>query len=252
MLRPYVTVHFAQSLDGHIDRPGAERQLALSEAEGFALAHQVRASHDAVLVGVRTVLRDNPRLLVSRVTGKHPHRVVLDSDARLPLDAHLLTAQPETRVLVLGTRNATPARVWALQQRGAEVTLFAPTAENQVPIAAALSHLFSLGIRRLLVEGGATVIQSFLRARCVDRMQVEVAPIVVGSGGLPGLGTIKHGFHLEQVTVETLGNHALFCGTPYFTNPLEVQEQTELSGAPGPQHAELPGEARLGAPGSAE
>jgi riboflavin-specific deaminase-like protein len=216
MVRPYVTVHFAQSLDGHIDRPDGARQLALSEDEGFALAHQVRANHDAVLVGVRTVLRDDPRLLVSRVSGKHPHRIVLDSEARLPLSARLLCERPGTRVLVLGTHTAPPERVRALEAQGAEVTLFEPTAENQVPIESALTHLYELGIRRLLVEGGATVLQSFLCAGCVDRMQVEVAPIVVGSGGLPGLGNISTGFRLEQVTVEPLGNHVLICGTPRF------------------------------------
>jgi riboflavin-specific deaminase-like protein len=231
MARPYVTVHFAQSLDGHIDRPDAERQLALSEDEGFALAHRERATHDAVLVGVRTVLRDDPRLQVSRVAGKHPDRIVLDSEARLPLGARLLRERSGTRVIVLSTHPAPRERVQALEAHGAEVTLFEPTAENQVPIESALAHLYDLGIRRLLVEGGATVMQSFLCAGCVDRIQVEVAPIVVGRGGLPGLGNISAGFRLEQVTVESLGNHVLICGTPRFTDVASEALKVDVASA---------------------
>jgi riboflavin-specific deaminase-like protein len=215
--RPYVTVHFAQSLDGHIDRPAAERHLTISNEAGFLVAHRARASHDGVLVGITTVLRDDPRLLVSRLPGKHPDRVVLDSALRLPATARLLDETPGSRVIVLGCRERTTAEAAeALQLRGAIVVLLDAEPDGRVPILSALEALAGLGMQRLLVEGGAEVIHAFFQARAVDRLQVEVAPRVIGAGGLSGLASFPGGFELENVALEPLGSHVLICGTPSY------------------------------------
>jgi riboflavin-specific deaminase-like protein len=217
--RPYVTVHFAQSLDGHIDRPAAERNLTISNEAGFAAAHQARAEHDAVLVGIQTVLRDDPRLLVSRSPGKHPDRVVLDSSLRLPLTARLLDPTPGVRVIVLGCRgHASPEAAAQLEQRGASVHLLEASDPSAfVPLVRALHILSELGVKRLLVEGGSKVIQGFLRARVVDALHVEIAPRVIGADGLSGLSGFPGGFELENVELLPLGSHILMSGKPIYS-----------------------------------
>lgn len=219
VVRPFVTIHFAQSLDGHLDDPSANEPLCLSNEEGFCAAHRARASHDAVLVGIDTVLRDDPRLLTSKVNGKHPHRVVLDSGLRTPERARLLEPAEGIRVLIFGCDDrCSQTRVDALRRRGADVHLFPPEPQTSVvPILAALERLSGLGVQRLLVEGGARVIHSFLRARCVDWMQVEVVPRIVGATGLPGLSTLGGSVTFDDVEVVPMGKHVLLCGKPTYS-----------------------------------
>lgn len=218
MPRPFVTVHFAQSLDGHIDRPAALKPLELSNEAGFFAAHQARASHDAVLVGVRTVLRDDPRLLVSRAPGRNPDRVVFDPCLRMPLDSRVLSPTPNTRAIVLGCRQLADSQtLTALSRRGVLVRLLDAQADGRsFAIEDALSVLFDLGVRRLLVEGGVRVIQAFLHSRLVDCLEVEIAPRVVGLGGLSCLAEFGDSFELTDVTLAPLGSHILITGSPRF------------------------------------
>lgn len=216
--RPFVTVHFAQSLDGHLDDSLAPEPIRLSNDEGFREAHRARAAHDAVLVGIDTVLRDDPKLLTSKVTGKHPHRVVLDSCLRMPRTARLLEPKEGTRAIVFGCEGrASSEHVTTLRGLGADVHLLPPERDTaQVPVLKALECLGKLGVNRLLVEGGARVIQSFLRAHCVDWLQIEIAPRVVGSSGLPGLAQLCGSVSLEDVTIRALDKHVLVCGRPRY------------------------------------
>lgn len=213
--RPEVTVHFAQTLDGHIDRPGAREPEVISNAEGFALAHERRAQHDAVLVGIGTVLRDDPKLRVTRVPGKSPHRVVLDSQLRTPPAARLLHKVGGERVIVLTRRDhGAPSALERLRAQGAEVALLERTEAGLVDIPSALRWLWQNGVERLLVEGGARTIASFLKADAVQHMSIEVAPRFLGRAGLPALGEAARGFSLESVTVRSLGTHVLVSGVP--------------------------------------
>jgi 5-amino-6-(5-phosphoribosylamino)uracil reductase len=216
--RPFVTVHFAQSLDGHLDDSFAPEPIRLSNDEGFREAHLARAAHDAVLVGIDTVLRDDPKLLTSKVAGKHPHRVVLDSQLRTPRAARLLEPKEGTRTIVFGCEGrACSERAAALRGLGADVHLLPPDVNTaQVPVLKALECLGKIGITRVLVEGGARVIQSFLRAHCVDWLQIEIAPRVVGATGLPGLGQLCGSVSLEDVSIRPLDKHVLVCGRPRY------------------------------------
>jgi len=213
-----VTVHFAQSLDGHLDDSFASEPIRLSNDEGFRAAHRARANHDAVLVGIDTVLRDDPRLLTSKVSGKHPHRVVLDSRLRTPDAARLLEHTEGTRAFIFGCESrCTQARIDALRSLGAHVHLLPPEPHTaMVPVSKMLDCLAKVGIERLLVEGGARVIHSFLRARYVDWMQVEIVPRVVGATGLPGLATLGGSVTLEDIEVVTMDKHVLMCGKPSY------------------------------------
>jgi GTP cyclohydrolase II len=178
MGRPWVTLSYAQSLDGCIAaRPG--QPLALSGPQSLILTHQLRAAHDAILVGIGTVLADDPRLTVRLVEGEDPQPVVVDSRLRLPMDAHLLR---EHRLpLWIATREeADWGRQRALEAARVRILRLPADPGEGVDLAALLQRLGTLGINRLMVEGGARIITSFLRERLVDFLVLTVSPLLVG------------------------------------------------------------------------
>ena len=211
-MRLGVTLHFAQSLDGRIglgkDRPRA----LLSCEEGVARAHLARSRHDAVLVGVETLLHDDPLLTARAPGGAQPVRVVLDSALRTPPGARLLAApQPACPALIIGcAERADGMRRQALERAGAEVQLSSASQDGRVQLTEALGLLAARGVRNLLVEGGAQVLTAFLRARLATHAEVEVAPVWLGAPATPsltelGVTSMGSAFRLERMEVETLG-----------------------------------------------
>ncbi|MCO5118931.1 MAG: RibD family protein [Burkholderiaceae bacterium] len=177
-IRPFVTLSYAQSIDGSIAaRPS--RSFALSSGPSFDMTHLLRSRHDALLVGINTVLTDDPRLTVRRCAGDNPRPVVLDSRLRFPMDARLL-AHPDRRVLLLTTGLAAVGSINRLEAMGASVRVLPQDESGRVDLAAALQCLADMGIRSLMVEGGASVIGSFLRARLVDYCVITVVPRLIG------------------------------------------------------------------------
>jgi riboflavin-specific deaminase-like protein len=211
---PYVTVHLAQSLDGRVALDGV--LTLLSTREGRARAHAARAAHDAVLVGASTVRIDNPRLTVRDATGKDPLRVVLASSFALPRGAHVLAR--DGRALVIGAEGRVlEAERSALVAEGVEVALAPSDRDGRVAIDGALSLLAARGVKRLLVEGGSKVVTSFLRARRVDRMCIEISMRLLGAPGTSMLGALAVGSleqapRLANVSVERLGENVLVQG----------------------------------------
>ncbi len=185
--RPRVTVHFAQSLDGRIGQSGA--RIVLSSPEGIELAHRARAEHDAVLVGSNTVRVDDPQLTVRVCAGPQPRRIVLASTLDIPLSARMLERGPG--VLVVGAAGrATEEARQRLEALGAQVRLVDASGEGFVSLEAALREIRLWGIERLLVEGGARVLTSFVRARAVDFIAIEIAPLLFGASALAAFGTL--------------------------------------------------------------
>lgn len=176
--RPFVTLSYAQSLDGSIaSQPG--RPLALSGPASLALTHRLRAAHDAILVGIGTVLADDPKLTVRLAPGAQPQPVVLDTHLRCPANAALLR-HPTHRPWLLCSQEADPAREAVLSIAGARVVRLPFDATGRVDLGAALSFLAAHGIRTLMVEGGAGVITAFLAERRVDFVILTLAPVIVG------------------------------------------------------------------------
>ncbi len=208
--RPFVTLSYAQSVDGSITRQRGQ-PLALSGQESMTLTHQLRASHDAILVGIGTVLADNPRLTVRLVAGPDPLPIIVDSQLRLPLTAKLLTQHPRKPV-VATTETADPHKEKALLAAGATVVRLSATANGQVSLPALLACLPQHNIHRLMVEGGAGIITSFLAAQLVDRLVITVAPLLVG--GLNAVGNLNgHGLpQLQNPQTEWLGKDMILSG----------------------------------------
>jgi 5-amino-6-(5-phosphoribosylamino)uracil reductase/diaminohydroxyphosphoribosylaminopyrimidine deaminase/5-amino-6-(5-phosphoribosylamino)uracil reductase len=173
-------VHYAQSLDGRIATCTGDSQWIGGPAS-LRLAHQLRADHSVVLVGIGTVLADNPRLTVRLVSGPSPSRVILDSRLRLPLDAHVL-ADGAASTLVATTPAAPPDRLVAVRERGADVLVTEPDACGRVHLPRLLASLAERGLESILIEGGGSVITSALRQRLVDRLVICIAARLIGAG----------------------------------------------------------------------
>lgn len=211
---PFVTVHLAQSLDGRVALDGA--LTPLSTGEGRTYAHAARAAHDAVLVGSSTVRIDNPRLTVREAPGEHPLRVVLASTLTLPRGAHVLSR--DGRALVIGAEGCAIEEERAvLEAAGVSIAIAPRDPDGRVAIDGALEALAARGVKRLLVEGGSKVVTSFLKARRVDRMSVEIAMRLLGAPGTPMLGALAvgelgHAPSLTNVSVERLGENVIVRG----------------------------------------
>lgn len=176
--RPYVTLSYAQSLDGSIAaRPG--HPLVLSCRESQVMTHALRAAHDAILVGIGTVLADNPRLTVRLVEGKDPQPVVVDSRLRFPLYAHLLHRR-NAAPWIATSRLAEPERQATLEKMGVHVFRLPTGPHSMIDLNSLLVYLGDKGINSLMVEGGAQIITNFLASRLVDQVIVTIAPVVVG------------------------------------------------------------------------
>jgi 3,4-dihydroxy 2-butanone 4-phosphate synthase/GTP cyclohydrolase II len=190
--RPSVTLTYAQSLDGSISAVRG-RPLTLSGPDSARMTHQLRAAHDAILVGIGTVLSDDPRLDVRLVEGRNPRPVVLDSQLRMPTGANLLKGlSVSSRIpLIVTTERAPENRVVALEAAGAQVHRLPAGEGGRVPIPAMLPYLRSQGVASLMVEGGAQVITSFLRLRLVDFFVLTIAPILLG--GLRAVEDLSNG-----------------------------------------------------------
>ena len=189
MARPHVTVNFAMSVDGKIALP-ARKPTRISDEEDLRRVHQLRATCDAVLVGVGTVLADDPKLTVKPeyATGRNPLRVVLDSEGRTPEGAHVLNRDAPTLIVT----TADCAKTFP----NAEVARFG---QDSVDLPALLEFLGGKGVRRLLVEGGEEVIWSFLHGRLADEVKVFVGSMVIGGRTSPTPAGGAGAQHLEEI-----------------------------------------------------
>lgn len=206
--RSHVTVAYAQTLDGRLaTRTGSSQWI--SGPESLRLAHALRAHHDAVMVGVGTVLADDPRLTARLVSGRNPLRVVVDSTLRIPPTAAVLAGGAAPGTLLAVTAAADPMRMEVMRALGATVLCVAADGDGRVDLPALLAALRGRGIASLLAEGGARLITGLLRAHLVDRLVVTVAPKLLGAGieavGELGITALSNAIQLDPVAVECYG-----------------------------------------------
>jgi 3,4-dihydroxy 2-butanone 4-phosphate synthase/GTP cyclohydrolase II len=210
--RPHVVLKYAQTLDGRIATFAGDSKW-ISGHEERRLSHALRAACDAVLVGIGTVLTDDPRLTVRMVPGASPIRVVLDSTLRVPPDAKVLDGSAWT--VVMTTARSRPARRLELRARGIAVPVLG-SSRRGVDVSAAMRWLKANGVESLLVEGGAGIITSMLAAGVVDRLIVSVAPTLIGSGteavGDLGVESVAGGLRLTDHRIHRIGRDLLLSG----------------------------------------
>jgi diaminohydroxyphosphoribosylaminopyrimidine deaminase/5-amino-6-(5-phosphoribosylamino)uracil reductase len=211
---PFVTVKAAMTLDGKIATVSGESKW-ITNTLSRRIGMKLRQGHDAVLVGVNTVLADNPQLTVRSSTriAKCPLRIILDSRARTPLHARVLSDQFADRTIVVVAKHAPPARVRNLMQ---QVQVWeAPERNGFIDLKWLLQRLGNQQITSLLVEGGGEVNASFLLQRLAQRVAFFYAPIVLGGARSikavagKGLGRGDDILQLEEVNYQRLGQDLL-------------------------------------------
>lgn len=213
---PFGVLKTAMSLDGKIAAYTGHSKWITGPA-ARELVHQLRDTYDAILVGIGTVLADNPALTTRLPQGgKNPVRIIVDSLARTPLTANVVTDRQAPTIIAVG--EAAPAdRIAALRSQGAEVLVLATT-----PAGVNLRQLFTvLGERRIasvLIEGGAAINAAALSANLIDKLYAFIAPKIIGGQAAPGpvggtgAAAADQAFALEDVVTEAVGTDILISG----------------------------------------
>ncbi|MDJ0921227.1 MAG: RibD family protein [Henriciella sp.] len=213
MPRPTVTLKIATSMDGRIALANGVSQW-ITGSEARARVHQMRAEHDVVLVGVGTVLADDPLLTARTVPlpNVQPVRIVADSQARTPVTGRLVQSVGLGRVVVAASQPK-GRQVEALEQAGAEVWRCGDV-EGQVSPARLLDRCAVEGMQSVFLEGGGKLAASFVAAGLVDTIQWFRAPILIGGDGLPaiaalGLTKMENAPRWRSVSATRIGDDVL-------------------------------------------
>jgi diaminohydroxyphosphoribosylaminopyrimidine deaminase / 5-amino-6-(5-phosphoribosylamino)uracil reductase len=217
---PFVSVKVAMSLDGKIGtRSGESHWITGEKARQFV--HRLRDHSDVIMVGIETVLKDNPQL-TARVEGgggKDPVRVVVDSSARLPLDARVIESTSPARTILAVTDQASPEKRRALQGKGVEVMVL-PSKEGRVDLTVLMKKLAERELTAVLVEGGGTLNYSLLEQSLIDKLFIFVAPLIIGGEESPtafagsGIVSLSKAWSVEDVELKQFDRDLLLIGYP--------------------------------------
>jgi len=189
------------SLDGKIATKSGDSHI--SSKDDLRALHRLRTRADAVMIGIRTELIDDPLLTVRYVRGRNPTRVIVDSSARTSSRAKIFNTRPR-KILIATTRRAPTSKIVALERVGAKIMC---CGQSQVDLKKLLHELHRSGIRRIMLEGGGTLNWSMLSAGLVDYIHVTIAPMLIGGDRartlVEGIGvpTINKSFRLQLLKV---------------------------------------------------
>lgn len=210
---PFVTAKFACSLDGKISTvKGQSQWISCEESRKFT--HKLRDLNDAIMVGIGTVLADNPSLTTRLVEGKNPTRIIVDSLARTPLDSKVVQDK-QAKTIIAVTKNAPSEKITALENSGVEI-IFA--GENKVDLKILLEKLAEREITSILAEGGGTLHFSMLKEKLVDKIFAFMAPKILGGKSAltsvegEGFENLSDAVELKNLTAEKIGEDILLCG----------------------------------------
>ncbi|MGZ3594337.1 MAG: bifunctional diaminohydroxyphosphoribosylaminopyrimidine deaminase/5-amino-6-(5-phosphoribosylamino)uracil reductase RibD [Syntrophales bacterium] len=212
---PFVTLKFAQSIDGRIATASGHSRWISSE-QSLKFAHALRSHHDAVLVGFGTLSKDDPELTVRLVRGRNPLRIVADSHLRMSLEARILKDQDKAKTMVVTTNNADRKKRVLLTDLGIEVVTVDTDEHRRVDLMRLLMELGKRNISSVLVEGGAAIITSILAEQLPDRVVIIIAPKIVGKGldaiGDLGIKSISESLILTYRKIRRLGDDLIIDG----------------------------------------
>ncbi|MCX5834677.1 MAG: bifunctional diaminohydroxyphosphoribosylaminopyrimidine deaminase/5-amino-6-(5-phosphoribosylamino)uracil reductase RibD [Deltaproteobacteria bacterium] len=178
---PFVTVKYAQTLDGRIaTRSGHSRWI--SSPPSLTFAHRLRSLHDSILVGSETILKDDPELTCRLVKGRNPRRVIVDSSLKIPLSSKVLLDQDRAKTMIFTTTHGQREKLKILGDRGVDIRVVEGDHHGRLVLRKLLKALAQEGISSILVEGGSRIITSFLKEGLADRLVVITAPKILGKG----------------------------------------------------------------------
>ncbi len=208
---PFVTLKIAQTIDGRIATNTGHARWITSEAarkEG----HRLRSQNDVIIVGIGTVLADDPRLNVRLVKGTSPVRIVLDSSLKIPLKSQLLTDESAHQTIV-ATTSKNLEKIENIKKTGAQVWQLGKDKNGRVPLPELLKKIGRDNKREVMVEGGAKIFTSFIKENLADRIVFFIAPKILGSGkeaiGDLGIISVDDCFQLKNIKTKKVGEDLL-------------------------------------------
>jgi 3,4-dihydroxy 2-butanone 4-phosphate synthase/GTP cyclohydrolase II len=209
--RPFITLSYAQTLDGSISICPS-LPVKLSNGDTQLLTHKLRSIHDAILIGIGTLLADDPLLTVRLVQGKNPQPIVVDSKLRFPTTARMLK---ENTLIpwIATTSQADKKKMVHLEEVGMKLFHLSPMENGWVNLRELLHKLYLAGVRSIMIEGGATIISNFLKAKLVDQLVLTVSPMIIG--GYRSLGGINNAsfYHsLKNISYTSFGDNLVILG----------------------------------------
>jgi diaminohydroxyphosphoribosylaminopyrimidine deaminase/5-amino-6-(5-phosphoribosylamino)uracil reductase len=178
---PFVTIKYAQTLDGRIATATGESQWISSETS-LKYTHQLRASHDSILVGAGTVIKDNPELTVRLVRGRNPLRVIVDSELKIPKQAKVFQNISGARTLIATIKTSADPKFQSIADSGVEIITIKADRKGNVDLIKLFKILAARNISSILIEGGAQIITSTLKNNLANRLITIIAPKILGSG----------------------------------------------------------------------
>lgn len=215
--RPYVILKIAQTLDGRIATRNGDSQW-VSGSAALKMVHQLRSEVDAVAVGMGTVRTDNPSLTVRLIKGSNPYRLIVTGSARIPAGCKLIANNKDFRTIV-ATSSAAVDRL--SRKRGNTNLIYwkiKSGRNGRLDLADLIVKAGEFGLRSILVEGGATLATSFVRAGLVDKLILVMAPKLLGRGieAIDDLGfkALREAIPVRDISVERLGQDIVCTGYP--------------------------------------
>ncbi|MCM3744516.1 bifunctional diaminohydroxyphosphoribosylaminopyrimidine deaminase/5-amino-6-(5-phosphoribosylamino)uracil reductase RibD [Sporosarcina luteola] len=219
--RPFMTMKAGSTLDGKIATHTADSKW-ITSAEARHDVHVLRNQNMAILVGVNTVIEDNPELTTRIPNGRNPIRIILDSSLRIPLLSKVVTdGQAETWIFTSSTYNEDAKKL--LEERG--ITVFHTSGTRQVELNDVVRILGEKLVSSVLIEGGGSIHAAFLEKQLVDKVEIYIAPKLVGGTNAPtflegtGVELMRDAIDIEDLTITQIGKDFKFTGYPkYITN----------------------------------
>lgn len=214
--QPFVILKIAATLDGKIATAQGESKWITGE-QSRKLVQRLRNGSDGILVGIGTILKDDPLLTPRIKGGRNPFRVVLDSQLRIPDQARVLEKTPERTILVTSAR-ASDQKIEECKKKGIQV-LILDTVEGRINLQTLLFRLGEMGITSLLVEGGSEVNGSFLREGLMDKILLFFSPKLLGGQALEmfggrGVEKLEDAYQIDHIKVKKVGEDLLIEGYP--------------------------------------
>jgi len=210
--RPFVILKLAMSLDGKIATSSGDSKYITSR-EARKYVHQLRNDVDAVMVGINTIVRDNPLLDSRLVKGKNPTKIIVDSTLKISERAKVL--KDPSKVIIATTKKAPKKKIDKLHQKGIQVLVLKPKA-GLVDLKELMKELGKSGITPIMIEGGAELSGNAIKERIVDKLLIFTAPKIIGNGLAPiknlGIKKVKKAINLKNISTKKIGKDLLVEG----------------------------------------
>lgn len=214
--KPFVVMKVAMSLDGKIaTTTGQSKWISCDESRRYV--HKLRSEVMSILVGINTVIKDNPMLDCRLENGKNPIRIIVDTTLKIPIDSKIVSSAKSIRTIVVTTKHANKNVMKLLEDKGVEI-LTVNLKNNLVDLKEMINKLGELNIDSILIEGGSSLNFSAVNENIVDKIQVYVAPIILGGEssktpiGGQGVDDIKEAFKLHKLEYKQVGSDILIEG----------------------------------------